>query len=1079
MHNPNITQDKMKRILKQTGTTLLATSILMSGVVPSIGKIELGSINAEAATTEMTEVIDGVTYTYNVSSGYVILTHIEANTGANITIPKEIQGIPVEYLSGYLLQTTDRDKDKTVRNFKNLTIPNTVKTISSSSFYNTTFENIKFEKNTTNNFGGRWVFDKVTVSDTLELPDGDLARVGITGSTINKLTNSWGSSLQSSTVNTVEFRDGITDINLGGNKIKDLVTPKSVKTIYLRGANITGNLTLSEGLEEIADTGLMDVTLNQSYLKLPSTLKKFGSQGLQKIKNVNPTSPIVKTYDKDGKFAGDIRELVIDVSAMGYTDSTNTSVDRPTFLNSQVTEVILPKTMTEIPDFFFSGTQINKVDLSHIKKIGKLSFSGVYNIRKIDIPKTVTEVGESAFSIGTGMSIYFYNKNIILPSTALVFPSNTGAVYGYRSSQVETNYASKFLELSVPKIETTMVEGAKYSQFIPQFTITNSDNSVDITDVKYTIDGESYDGTTPYTKGGNHVLKVTATNAIGATSSALYTFKINSAPTIIKQIATQNAEVGTRLELDLTEYFQDAEGDPLTYVAETNDIRDSEVWIVGNKLRFNATAAGEFEIKVHAKDASGESEEITFNIIAEESSNGEKPEQPKPDNPLEVTGAMTDLELIGLDSKRDINLEGMFNIPNDTEGLEYVVTSSDGAVVEASMDGTTLKLNGKTYGDSNVKVYVQDAKGNKSGNLLFLVSVQEKPSWGTVGSISDTVIKAGEQEYRVDLTKVFGDIVDKEKEVTYKVDVTDAKGIVQPSVQLSPLLKRSVLSKQSLILAALPDPDDVTVQILKETEYVKVSLINGKKLVVEGLKAGDSNVSVKALLKNGTESDPIVFKVAVKGDSSGGGTTTPPTDGGNGGGTTTPPTGGGNDGGTTTPPTSGGNGGGTTTPPTGGGSGGGTTTPPTGGGNNGGTTTPPTGGGNNGGTTTPPTDGDNGGGTTTPPTGGGNGGGTTTPPTGGGNVGSGDTNTGHDKLEDGTVSDNKNENYNNSSNTNKESNGGTISNNKNEELKTLPQTGSANSTLMTATGIVAILMAILTFGYYRRKTVIADVNDDK
>lgn len=65
--------------------------------------------------------------------------------------------------------------------------------------------------------------------------------------------------------------------------------------------------------------------------------------------------------------------------------------------------VVLPESITEIPENAFSSTGITGVDWSHITVIGKSAFSKCAGLTKLHLSDSVTSIGESAFS-GSGLT---------------------------------------------------------------------------------------------------------------------------------------------------------------------------------------------------------------------------------------------------------------------------------------------------------------------------------------------------------------------------------------------------------------------------------------------------------------------------------------------------------------------------------------------------------------------------------------------------------------------------------------------------------------------------------------------------
>ena len=59
--------------------------------------------------------------------------------------------------------------------------------------------------------------------------------------------------------------------------------------------------------------------------------------------------------------------------------------------------VVLPESITEIPESAFSNTGITDVDFSHVTSIGKQAFSNCEGITKLNVSDSVTTIGEKAF----------------------------------------------------------------------------------------------------------------------------------------------------------------------------------------------------------------------------------------------------------------------------------------------------------------------------------------------------------------------------------------------------------------------------------------------------------------------------------------------------------------------------------------------------------------------------------------------------------------------------------------------------------------------------------------------------------
>ena len=95
--------------------------------------------------------------------------------------------------------------------------------------------------------------------------------------------------------------------------------------------------------------------------------------------------------------------------------NTRFSIVSGALLNRGKTEIIaypkgktndfsIPKTVTKIRSHIFSGSDIQSVNLSNIKQLGNYAFEGCTKIKKIVIPKTLTNIGTGAFKGCTGIA---------------------------------------------------------------------------------------------------------------------------------------------------------------------------------------------------------------------------------------------------------------------------------------------------------------------------------------------------------------------------------------------------------------------------------------------------------------------------------------------------------------------------------------------------------------------------------------------------------------------------------------------------------------------------------------------------
>lgn len=128
--------------------------------------------------------------------------------------------------------------------------------------------------------------------------------------------------------------------------------------------------------------------------------------------NEDGTAKIVRFNYKD-----DLTEIVIPETINDYGEEyTVTSIGAYAFStgwNSTLKKVTIPKTVTTIEEYAFSGcSALETIELSEgLKTIGEYAFQSCTNIKSIDIPEGVETIGERAFSYNV------FAENLSIPKS--------------------------------------------------------------------------------------------------------------------------------------------------------------------------------------------------------------------------------------------------------------------------------------------------------------------------------------------------------------------------------------------------------------------------------------------------------------------------------------------------------------------------------------------------------------------------------------------------------------------------------------------------------------------------------------
>ncbi len=119
---------------------------------------------------------------------------------------------------------------------------------------------------------------------------------------------------------------------------------------------------------------------------------------------------------------------------------------------------------------------------------------------------------------------------------------------------------------------------------------------------------------------GTAVITVTAADGNGGTVSEDFTVTVKAAPAVASAVADMSLKAGATQEeggaqdVSLAAVFSDADGDALTFSAETSDFEVAEVFLLQGTLTVLAVADGSATITVTAQDSDGNTVSDTFDV---------------------------------------------------------------------------------------------------------------------------------------------------------------------------------------------------------------------------------------------------------------------------------------------------------------------------------------------------------------------------------------------------------------------------------------------------------------------------------
>ena len=171
-------------------------------------------------------------------------------------------------------------------------------------------------------------------------------------------------------------------------------------------------------------------------------------------------------------------------------------------------------------------------------------------------------------------------------------------------------------------------------------------------------------------------------------------------PTAEDTIPIQNLTVGAESDLDASPYFEDANGDPLTYSVSSLDTNVASVAVNTNTVTISPVSVGTATITVTANDGISGSVDQTFDVVVQAN-------QP----PIRVnTISPQTLTLGTANSTNRIDLSLYFTDP-ESDQLTYAATSGDPRVATVVVAGNNVTITAVERGSTTITVTATDPHG--------------------------------------------------------------------------------------------------------------------------------------------------------------------------------------------------------------------------------------------------------------------------------------------------------------------------------------------------------------------------------
>jgi len=251
---------------------------------------------------------------------------------------------------------------------------------------------------------------------------------------------------------------------------------------------------------------------------------------------------------------------------------------------------------------------------------------------------------------------------------------------------------------------------------------------------------------------GYHCFKVTAVYSdcgeSGFSNEACVTVENNSSPVVINPIADIILDEGFGTHsIDISNVFNDPDGDDLTYSISGNNTTVVSSNLSGNTLQFTEVGIGVVIFTLTADDGNGGTvaDEFSFSVNA------------AANNPPIVINPIADIVLDEGFGTHNIDISDVFE-DADGDDLSYSVSASNTTVVSSNLSGNTLELIEIGNGVVTITLTANDGNGGTvADEFLLTVNAAANNPPIVVNPIADIVLDEGFGTYDIDISDVFED----------------------------------------------------------------------------------------------------------------------------------------------------------------------------------------------------------------------------------------------------------------------------------------------------------------------------------
>ena len=321
---------------------------------------------------------------------------------------------------------------------------------------------------------------------------------------------------------------------------------------------------------------------------------------------------------------------------------------------------------------------------------------------------------------------------------------------------------------------------------------------------------------------------------------------VNNPPIVVGGLDNQMLAPGDTVTADVAEFFEDPEGDDLTFSASSSDTTVATASVEGSALTVAALANGSATVTITATDTADNSGGFEFTVTVE-----------GPNQAPQPVGSIAPQALVAGDSVT-VNVAAFFTDP-DGDTLTYRATTSDAGVATASVSASIVTVAGVGAGTASVTVTASDPDGLTAAQEISVTVEGPNQAPRAVGTIDALTLLVG-AEVTTDVASYFDD---PDGDVLTFMAATSDDAVATASVSGSQVAVTGVAVGTANITITAHDPDGLSAM---QTMGVTVSM-NNPPTVIGGiddqtLTVGDIFMAEVAELFEDPEGDDLTFSAA-------------------------------------------------------------------------------------------------------------------------------------------------------------------------------------------------------------------------